>query len=473
MDKIIGREKELQILTSIKENTQPEFVAIYGRRRVGKTFLIRKAFENQLTFQMTGIANVSTEEQLVNFWTAFTLQTSINLESPPKNWLEAFQQIRLLILKNTSKPCILFLDELPWLDTPRSNFVAALEHFWNSFGSAQENLKLIVCGSSASWIINKLINNHGGLHNRVTKQMHLKPFSLKETEQYLQSKKIILDRYQIIQLYMVMGGIPFYLNAVEKGLSAFQNIDRLCFNETGLLKTEYQNLFYSLFKNAENHNAVIEALSKKAKGLTRDEIIKISSITNGGTTTKVLDELELSGFIKKYTPFKHKSRNSLYQLVDPYCLFYNKFIKNTKATGENAWVNMIDSSAWRAWSGYAFEYVCMYHIECIKKALGISGIYSEISAWKSSSSENGAQIDLLIDRKDQVITVCEMKYSNDEFEITKAYFSNLKNKLSVFKNESKTKKTLFLAIVTTFGIKQNSYSLGFVQNSLTMDILFE
>ncbi len=469
---LVGRSEELKLLYEVKTSRQPEFVAIYGRRRVGKTFLVRNAFAGQFTFQMTGVANVSTKEQLMNFWAAFNLQSPSQLESPPENWLQAFVHLRHLIEQNDASPKIIFIDELPWFDTARSGFVSALEHFWNSFGSAQPNLKLVVCGSAASWMITKLIHNHGGLHNRVTRRVHLQPFTLGETESYFQTKNIPLDRYQILQLYFVMGGIPFYLTAVEKGLSAFQIIDRLCFSENGLLRTEYYPLYHSLFQNAEGHLAIVETLSKKAMGLTREEIIAASGLPNGGSTTRVLNELEVSGFIKKYQPFNRKFRNSLYQLTDPYSLFYNKFIKNSRATGEGTWLNLIDSSTWRVWSGYAFEYVCLRHIQNIKKALGISGIYTETSSWRSSSSENGAQIDLLIDRKDNVITVCEIKYSTGSFEINKAYAANLRNKLYAFKTESKTRKSVFLAMITTFGLKQNMHSLGIVQNEVTMDALF-
>jgi uncharacterized protein len=473
MEKIIGRTAEKEILKKILESPQPEFVAVYGRRRVGKTYLIKQFFDNQFAFYMTGTANVNMAQQLNNFYSAYNQYSKKPLEQTPKNWFEAFENLRKLLENSTLPTKVIFIDELPWLDTPRANFIAALEYFWNSYGSSQDNLKLIVCGSAASWMINKLINNRGGLHNRITKRIPLKPFTLKEVELYLQAKQIYLERYQILQIYSVMGGIPYYLNELETGLSSFQNIDKICFSEAGLLRREYQELFYSLFQEAPNYLVIIEALSNKAKGLTRDEIIKTSNISNGGTITKVLEELEVSGFIKKYLPFDKKSKSSLYQLTDPYSLFYHKFIKDSKAMGENTWINLMDSSKYRAWSGYAFEYVCMSHIENIKKALSIQGVYSEISSWVSRNAEKGTQIDLLIDRKDNVITVCEIKFSNDEYEITKSYANDLRNKLNLFKSESKTRKTLFLAMITTFGVKTNQYSLGLVQNSITMDALFE
>jgi uncharacterized protein len=472
MKNLIGRIEEKKAFEKIKNSNKPEFVAVFGRRRVGKTFLIKQVFNDEFAFKMTGIANTNTERQLTNFFTSYNSFALAPLENIPSDWFEAFNYLIQLIKENKEKTCVVFIDEMPWIDTKGSEFIQAIEHFWNNFGSNHSKLKLIVCGSAASWMINKLINNKGGLHNRVTKRINVLPFTLNETEQFFLNKNIKLDRYQIVQIYTVMGGIPFYLEEIESGLSAFQNIDKICFNKNGLLQNEYQNLFGSLFNKPKKHLLIIEMLAQKSKGMTRDELIIMSKLPNGGTTTKVIEELEMSGFIKKYMPFGRLNKNSLYQLVDPYSLFYNKFIKDRKTYGDGSWINLMDSSLYRAWSGYAFEYVCMNHIEQIKKALGISGIYSEISSWRSLNNENGAQIDLLIDRKDNTITICEIKFSIDEFEITKSYAESLKNKISVFRKESKTKKSIFMAMITTFGVKSNEYAISLVQNSLLMEDLF-
>lgn len=472
MDKIIGRDIEKTILKSISNSTNPEFVAVYGRRRVGKTYLIKQFFENRFTYYLTGTANIGNQQQLINFYSAYNQFAGKQLDKVPKNWFEAFENLKNLIESSEEGTKIIFLDELPWLDSPKSNFVPALEYFWNSFGSTHQGLKLIVCGSAASWMLNELINNKGGLHNRVSRRISMKPFTLNETEQFLKSKNIILERFQIVQLYAVMGGIPYYLNEVEPGQSVYQIIDNTCFNETGLLRNEYQQLYNSLFHKAEKHVAIIEALSTKAKGLTRYEIAKITKIANGGSFSKALEELEVSGFIKKYTPFQRKTHNSIYQLTDPYSLFYHKFIKNSKSTSNSTWSNLLDSSIYKAWIGYAFEYVCMSHINQIKKALGISGIYTEESSWIGKTEETGVQIDLLIDRKDGIINLCEMKFASDEYEITKEYSLKLRNKISVFKKLTETKKTVFLTMVTSFGVKPNQYFLGLIQNSLTLEDLF-
>lgn len=476
MSAIVGREQEVMLLKSLLQSPSSEFVTVYGRRRVGKTFLIRETLAPYFSFQLTGIYNASLQQQLFNFHTELKKEKAnafSGKELPvAENWFSAFQQLITLLQKNQEKKKVIFLDELPWLDTSRSNFIPALEHFWNSWASARKDILLVVCGSAASWITNKLINNKGGLHNRVTHKIKLMPFTLRECELFLQSKKIKWNRYQVIEAYMAMGGIPFYLDALKPGLSAAQNIDRLCFHPTGLLKNEFQNLYASLFKNADNHIAVTEGLSKKLKGLTRDEIITLSKLPNGGGITKVLDELEESGFIRKYQPFNNKIKNSVYQLADFYTLFYYRFIKNSTTTPGNYWMNLYDSPKHRAWSGYAFEQVCQTHVSQIKKELGISGIQTNEASWRSSKSANGTQIDLLIDRKDQVINICEVKFSINEFTIDKKYAATLRNKIGVFRTETQTRKSVFLTLVTTYGVKPNEYATGLVQNNITMDALF-
>ncbi len=472
MDKLIGRKKEIETLKSLLNSNKSEFIAIYGRRRVGKTFLIRSAFNQQFTFQVTALANATLSQQLTNFHVALQKVYPAIEHSASTDWFSSFQNLIAYIEGKKEERKIIFFDELPWFDTQASGFIQALEHFWNSWASARNDIILIVCGSAASWMISKLINNKGGLYNRVTKRIKLAPFSLHECELFLQSKNTVLDRYQIIQLFMVFGGIPFYWDEVMPGKSAAQNINEICFSENGLLRNEFPNLFRSLFNNYQKHEAIINALTQKAKGLTRDEILNSTGLPNAGSSTRVLQELEESGFIRKYAPFGKKSRNSLYQLNDFYSLFYQRFIKNSLSAEQDNWLTYIDSPKYRIWSGYAFEQVCLYHLSQIKHALGISGVQTSVSAWRSKSKTEGAQIDLVIDRRDQVINLCEMKYSINPFTIDNKYAEELRDKTGVFKSETKTRKSVFLTMITTFGLKSNSYSTGLVNNDLKMDILF-
>jgi uncharacterized protein len=474
MDFFIGREQEIQTLEEIYTDSRSAFVAVYGRRRIGKTLMIRRVFEKRFTFQLTGIGNVTTEQQLVNFQANFERQAPLwQHRSTPKNWFSAFQQLITFLEQEKEGKKVVFLDELPWLDTDNSDFMPSLEHFWNSWASARTDVILIVCGSAASWILNKLIHNHGGLHNRVTHRIRLEPFTLKEAEQLLLRKNAALDRYQIIQYYMAVGGVPFYLDIFDKRLTPMQNIEARCFAKDGFLRTEFGDLFQSLFARAERHISVVEAIATKAKGLTREDILRLTKLSNNGATTQILEELEESGFIRKYQPFEKTNRQSLFQLVDFYSLFYLKFIKNAQLLDKDNWLALTDSPIYKAWSGYAFEQVCLMHVPQIKQALGISGIFSQSSSWRSKEAKDGAQIDLLIDRRDHVINLFEIKFSGELYTITKAYSEKLRQKIGVFKAETNTRKAVWLAMITTFGLKKNEYSGSLVQHELNMDCLFK
>lgn len=480
MNDIIGRDKEIKLLRKAVDSRKSEFVAIYGRRRVGKTFLVREFFNYQFDFQLTGLANATTKQQLTNFRVTLNRQFPTSEEATPPNWFMGFQRLidELEKIERGGKK-VIFFDELPWLATARSDFMLALEHFWNSWATNRKDIVLIGCGSAAAWMINSLINNHGGLHNRVTQRIQVFPFNLRETELMLQARDSVLNRYQILQLYMVMGGIPFYLDAVTTEKSANQNIEELCFTKGGLLTTEFQNLFTSLFKNAEQSEAIVTALATKIKGLTRKELSSKVGIQSGSGLTRRLVELEESGFIERYTPFGKKTTKVLYRLTDFYSFFYLKFIKNNASFKQGIWLNAIDQSAQRAWMGNAFEQVCLAHVPQIKHALGISGVISDTAVWRSRrkrddlNNQPGVQIDLLIDRRDQVINLCEAKFSIHPFTITKSYADNLRNKIGRFQSETQTRKAVFLTMITTYGIEQNSYAAALVQHQVTMDDLFQ
>lgn len=473
MKKLIGRHEETSLLEGLKQTETPAFVAIYGRRRVGKTFLVRQVFDNKFSFYLTGTANVNTRQQLSNFHTALVKHFHVAERFPhAKDWFEAFQQLVTALEAQPAGKKTVFLDELPWLDTPKSGFVPALEYFWNSWGSAQNDLLLVVCGSAASWMINNLINHKGGLHNRVTHRLQLDPFTLGECEAFFRLRGAAFDRYQIIQLYMAMGGIPFYLDQIDKGLTAAQNIDRLCFAKNGLLRTEFDNLYTSLFKKSDKHVAIIEALAKKNKGMDRAEIIQKTGIPNGGSLTRLLQELEESGFVRRYKTFGNTVRDAQYQVSDFYSLFYLKFVKSADLEDQNSWLDQLDNPAVRAWSGYAFEQVCRAHLPHIKQALGISGVQTSASTWQGTDGVSQAQIDLVIDRRDHAINLCEMKFSVSTFVIDKAYSEVLRRKVGVFKTATATRKSVLLTLITTFGVANNAYAGSLVQKSLTMDVLF-
>jgi hypothetical protein len=473
---LIGRHSESEVMLGLLKSKGAEMLAVIGRRRVGKTFLVRTVYQDFLNFEITGIQNASIKVQLQDFAYQLSRLTKRGKQySIPENWSVAFRQLSTVLdsLK-TKKKLVLFFDELPWLASRKSGFLPALDHFWNTWAS-KKNIVITICGSAASWMIDKIVHHKGGLHNRITKLINLAPFTLSETKQYLQSRGVRLDHYQIIQLYMAMGGIPHYLKEVKPGLSAAQNIDHICFRKDGLLRSEFGKLYPALFEHAEIHIKVIKALASKWKGLTRNEIVAIARIADGGGLSRVIAELISSGFITVFSPFGKIRKDSFYRLTDEYSLFYLRFIEKQQKASANVWLKMSRSPTWKSWSGFAFESICLKHVGNIKQALGISGVYTEESGYlfKGSKGSEGIQIDLLIDRQDAVINICEIKFCAGIFTIDKSYATKLRNRLNGFRVHSKTNKNILLTFVSSFGIKQNSHSIGLIDNSLTMDVLFK
>ena len=483
ISKIIGREAEKEVLKKALLSAEPEFIAIYGRRRVGKTHLVREFFDKKICFETTGIHDVVLKDQLENFSRSLGKATGLEIRiQKPTSWLEAFDQLETFLesppmQKKTGKK-IVFLDELPWLNTPRSGFLSAIEHFWNTYGSRKSNLILIVCGSAASWMIKNIVRSKGGLHNRITRQIRLIPFTLSETEKFLESRKVKLTRYQIIEIYMVMGGVPFYLMQVEPGLSVAQIIDNVCFTNQGLLRHEYENLYRSLFAASDQHMKIVALLAGKRKGLSRNEILQSLGMISGGTASNLLDELEISGFIEACVPYGKKTKDALFRLTDEYTLFYFKWLKELgkRSLGKGSWLLKQNDPGRRAWAGFAFENICLKHTGQIKHALGIAMVDSSEFPWQYKPSADsdlpGAQIDLLIDRRDMVINLCELKFSESEFIINKRYAKDLRRKMEVFKEISRTRKSVFLTFVTTFGVVNNAHSRELVVQSLTIEDLF-
>lgn len=479
MEYLIGRTAEIKILTEALANPYPELIAVYGRRRVGKTHLIRTVYEKNIIFEFTGANGVNLATQLENF--SLTAQTAFHLQmaaplAVPQNWTQAFRLlINLFEADPPTEKKVIFLDEFPWLDRKKTGFLAAFDHFWNSWASRQRNLVVVICGSAASWMIQNIVRNKGGLHNRITQRIRLEPFNLNETAAFLKNNYVQLTPYDIVQLYMVTGGVPHYLKNIRAGESTTQIIDRLCFTKDGVLYNEFKDLYPALFGKADKHIAVIRCLANKLSGLTRNEIIEQCQFKSGGTVSKILDELEQSSFITAYTPFGKNTKETLYKLTDEYSLFYLKFMENSKSMGPGTWQLKSTSQSWVSWCGFAFENICLKHVSQIKKALGISGVYTEQSVWRHTSKTDttGVQIDLLIDRQDNCINLCELKFYKTVFSLDKAASDLLENKRQVFIEKTGTKKSVFITLISSFGAKPNEYFLQSVQQQLTMDVLFE
>lgn len=472
--RFVGRDYEQDLLTECLYSEQSEFVAVYGRRRVGKTFLIRYVLERHFSFYATGLPGGSYREQINNFCMAIVQGFNVDYREC-ENWMEVMRYLADTITndvnyKNRKK--VLFIDEMPWMDTPKSDFLMSIEWFWNAYASARTDIFLIVCGSATTWITSNILRNRGGLYGRLTNQIYLEPFTLSECAEFYDLKQISMSREEQLQAYMIFGGVPYYLQYLRKGLSVAQNVDQMCFAKKGILSKEYDNLYRSMFKNYTSHIKIVEALAAKSMGMTKKELCEKTGMPESGSTTTVLQELVDCGILNEYNQVGKKTKGKMYQLVDFFTLFYLRFVKKNYGD-EHFWTNNINTPTINTWEGYAFEQVCFAHLPQIKKALGIAGISTKVSSWKSTDKESGAQIDMVIERSDKVINICEIKYAGSEYTITSDYAKKLRNKLASFKEETKTKSALHLTMITTYGLKKNSENSGMAQSEVTADCLFE
>lgn len=471
MSELIGRNIERGLLEQYIASPKSEFIAVYGRRRVGKTYLITETFKDRLSFDMTGVIEGDKEDQLASFY--ISLKNAGYDGKRPKTWIDAFEALKSVLTPVVNKGCaIIFIDELPCLDTPRSGLVKALDLFWNGWANRQNNIKLIVCGSATTWMVDNIIDNHGGLHNRITHELHLRPFTLGETEEYLKNSGFLWNRLSIAQAYMILGGIPYYLSLLDRCASLTENIDRLFFSEDAELRREYDRLFKSLFRDPQPYMKIIQALSTNRNGLTRNEIVKSIGKVSGGYLSKVLDNLVNCDFVRKYNVKEKKinSKNGIYQLVDFFTRFHNDFcVKGT--TDEHYWSNMLNTPKQNTWYGLAFERLCQAHIPQIKKALGIDRIHTEYYSWRSRESTPAAQIDLIIERADQITNLCEIKYSRAEYAIDSEESRKLQNRIDDFERETGTASAVNLTFITTFGLKPNVYASD-IRYSVQLDSLF-
>ena len=482
---LIGREKERSELERLYETGSAELVALYGRRRVGKTYLVDEVFSDRVTFRHAGLSPISdpgsslkkqsnTKDQLEHFYRSLLLQ-GMKESKIPATWLDAFFMLEVFLQEKDDGKTrqLIFFDEIQWLDTAKSGFMTAFEAFWNGWACHRHNIMVIVCGSSSSWILDKFINSHGGLYDRVTYTIHLLPFSLRECEEFFAANGVIMSRYDIVQAYMMVGGIPYYLKFFKRGLSLPQNIDRMFFAENAPLRDEYDRLFSSQFVNAEAMKTIIEALSTKTIGLTRQELLQKTGMKDGGDFSGHMNALISGGFVIKYNSFGNGKRESFYKLTDPFCIFYLRFVKDMSGAFSVNWVNISETPSVTAWKGLAFENVCFNHIRQIKAALGISGVSTRETLWSKRGTEEteGAQIDLIIERRDNVVNMCEVKFSSDEFSVNKDYHFTIIRRTNMLREKVSKKAAIYSTLITTYGLKYNEYSSDFV-SVVTLDDLF-
>jgi len=478
---IIARKKEKKVLADILWSKSAELLAIYGRRRVGKTFLVRNFFEsldNVIYFEMAGQKQESGEYaplkyQLGNFKYQFERTFSKEIQVP-QSWQEAFNILKKEVdrFDDANVKLILFFDELPWLCSPKSGFFEALDQAWNTSFERQHNVKVIVCGSAASWMLKKIVHAKAGFSRRITHKIQLPPFSLKETKEYLTFKGFDLSLMSIAEIYMIFGGIPYYLNFMNPHKSIYQNIEDECFDISGRLVDEYHLVFDSLFNHSNNHKKIVEFIASRQKGVLLKELTKQFSSLKGGSLSRIIDNLVGSSFIKKTAPLYNEKKGTTYRIIDEYILFYLKWIKSApqsiiESPNTLYFQSIAQKNAYSSWKGFAFERLCLKHEYQIRKALGIHKILTMPSMvyFYDEQGKRSSQIDLLFERADRVITICEMKYSETEYSLKKSDIKSMMHKKKDLRRylsaKKKGQKDIHICYITSNGVKhnQNFYEL--------------
>ncbi len=484
---IIGRERERLDLENLIASDKSEFVAVYGRRRIGKTFLIREVCRYQFAFEHTGLKNTildaeghdvpvkdATKRQLIEFAVSLRRHGRVR-KSVPKDWFAAFHLLEDLLAGKPEGRKIVFLDECPWMDTPRSDFLAALDHFWNGWCTMRKDILLVICGSAASWVLNKIDSDVGGLHNRLSRHVYLRPFSLHECEEFVRIKGVVMNRMQLLECYMIFGGVPYYWDLLRSDLGMAQNIDALFFAPGAELRNEYGRLYASLFRNPDPYMAIVRALGTKKCGMTRDEIVRYSGVPGNGRLTDMLKALEQCDFIRAYSVPGNLKKDRVFQLVDNFTLFYFRFLEGEDNLPPNFWQTFSGTQKAAVWRGLAFERVALLHVDQIKRKLGISGVITRQYAWRhraGDESEEGSQIDLVIERNDAVTNLCEMKCTSDPFEISDSYDQKLMRRREIFLSETGTKNAIHLTFVSASGLKRNANAFD-IQSVVTLDDLVQ
>ena len=446
--KIYGRDKQIQIFQELLNNKKPAFMAIYGRRRIGKTYLVTEFFKEQKCnfFHLTGVKKAKSSIQLENFKYALEATYKKSEAASFTNWNQAFVSLSKEI-KKSKKKTVLFFDEVPWLTGGKSDFLLALDHFWNHYLSSDPNVICIVCGSSASWIIKKIIKGRYGFHHRLTHKIHLHPFDLYETEGFLKLSGLDFGRQQIIELYFAIGGVAKYLTLLKPNLSVVENIQEIIFSKEGLLYDEFEDLYSAIFNKHENYVEIVKLLGQHHYGMTRDEIKKALGVSSGGSLTKWLEDLETADFITAISSYKKNRKEKIYLLTDEFSRFYLTWFAKGRRMPNEYWLQQKRTAKYKTWAGLAFEVLCVKHIDIIKSKLGITGIQTTESFYKNEN----CQIDLLIEREDRCINICEMKYSIslDLNEVKK----ELNFKKESFNKATNNKKQLLATLITNDDIK--------------------
>jgi AAA+ ATPase superfamily predicted ATPase len=408
MKQFIGRKVEIAQLTALIDLPRPSIAVIYGRRRVGKSELIRHVTQGKNVLSFEGLEGQPKHKQIKNFLFQLSAQSNIR-EKNISDWPDALILLRTL---TQDGQWIIILDEFQWMANYQNELVSVIKMIWEKYLSQNPDLTLILCGSIASFMKSKVLKS-SALYGRTDYELNLHELNLSEISEFFPGK----GSDEVIDTAMLVGGIPKYLELISEYPSLYDALEPLAFSQDGFFKTEYDRLFASHFGKKPIFMKIIQTLATNPYGLTTGKLAKEMQVASGGTLCHQLDDLESAGFLHSIIPFDKPEGSKLrkYILMDAYVRFYHSIIRGSmkETTPPNTQFHAIMSSPrYAAWAGMAFEFLCMRHHKEISRILGFHGIpYTAGPFFQRKTLDTpGVQIDLLFERSDKILVLCEMKY---------------------------------------------------------------
>ncbi len=473
--KIISRKEEKKDLEYCERSKKSELICVYGRRRVGKTFLVEQTFRD-FAFRAVGLEKGTTKQQLKSFGQRL-IEYGDDIKQTPENWFEAFSRLDKIlsgesIRRSLNGKKIVFLDEFPWFATKKSDFLVAFEDYWNRRGTQDGDLLFIICGSATSWIIKNVIKNTGNMFQRVTKKICVEPFTLAETELFFKDREFDWSREQIAECQMIFGGLPFFFDLMNTSQSLVKNINRLLFDKDALFGDETKKLLDATLSESPIYEKILSKLAFARYGIKKSEL-QVEIAAPNGTYGRAVQDLVDCGYVIEYKK-KYEEYNPLYiQLVDPFLLFHYHYLSKEKRI--DSYEDLIGNiGRYDNWRGTAFEILCLNNTASIKSALGIRGVKTECYPWYNSTDKKNerVQIDMVIERADKITNLCEIKYTNKPFVIDASYEQELIKKRDIFKEKTGTSQALKVIIISAAGVSGTRYT-SYISDIITLDDIFE
>jgi hypothetical protein len=463
----VGRKNELRMLNDAYRSGKDELVVLYGRRRIGKSSLVKRFAEKKKAYyEFEALEGETTPGQINHFLQQLKKQIDDPILDSVRfaNWEQVFTYLTEKVINRKSKvKKILFLDELPWMAAGRIRLVSLLKYYWDNHWKSK-HVMLILCGSVASFMVKKVLHSNA-LYGRTTIEILLKGFSPEEAARLLSKKR---SREETLNYQLVFGGVPKYLEQINTSQSFNKNMNTLCFSPHGIMLKEVERIFYSQFREPRTYLKIINLLKNGIFSLS--EISSKTKIPSGGGLKQYLKNLERAEMIRSYIPFDRSGNSKFkkYTLADEFLVFFFKYmgpnLRVIKESSSRRLFETLTQNSFDSWLGFAFERFCLKHAGLLALVMDFADDILLASPYFKKNDER-FQIDLLYQRADRVITVCEIKHQN--IKIGTNIIPEMQRKCALLKVPRGY--ALEKALISLYGPDNSLKDTGYFHHFVTLD----